>query len=91
MPENGHRAHDRRGRVPDGGPIYKNRGKERTRQGEREVGWEAHPGGGEATNRGQGGICKSVPPGKMGPRVKGRGEDKAQPPEVGFRIEELTL
>jgi len=52
MPENGHRAHDRQGRVPESGPIQKNRSKERTRQGETEVGWKAYPGGGEVANRG---------------------------------------
>jgi len=45
MPENGHRAHDRQGRVPDNGPIHENRSKERARQGETKGGWKAHPGG----------------------------------------------
>jgi len=52
MPENGHRAHDRLGRDPDGGSIQEDWGKERTRQGETKVGWKAHPGGGEAADRG---------------------------------------
>jgi len=52
MPENGHWAHDRRGRVPDGGPIQEDWSKERTRQGERKVGWKAHPEGGEVANCG---------------------------------------
>jgi len=91
MPKNGHRAHDRRGRVPDRRPIQENRSKERARQGETKVGWKAHPGGGEAANRGQGGICKSVPPGEVGPWVKGGGEDEAQPLQAGLWIEELIL
>jgi len=52
MPENGHWAHDRQGRVPDSGPIQEDRCKERTRLGETKIGWKAHPGGGEAANRG---------------------------------------
>jgi len=45
MLEDGHRAHDRRGRVPDSGPIKENWSKERTRLGERKVEWKAHHGG----------------------------------------------
>ena len=52
MPENGHRSHDTRGRVPDSGPVEKNRSKERMRQGETKVEWKAHPQGGEAANHG---------------------------------------
>ena len=77
MTEDGHQAHDRWGRVPDSRPIQENRSKERTRQGETKVGWVAHPGGGEVVNRHQGGICKGVPPGEVGPWVKGEGEDEA--------------
>jgi len=57
MPKNRHWAHDRRGRVPDSGPIQKDRSKKRTRQGETKVGRKAYPRGGEAADRGQGGIC----------------------------------
>jgi len=49
------------------------------------------PGGGEAANRGQGGIREGVPPGEVGPWVKGGSEDKAQPLQVGSWIEELIL
>jgi len=42
-------------------------------------------------SRGQGGIGKRVPPGEVGPWVKGGGEDKAQPLQSGLRIEELIL
>jgi len=52
VPENGHRTHDGRGRVPDSGPIQENWSKERTRQGETKVGWQANPRGGEAAERG---------------------------------------
>jgi len=45
MPEDGHSAHDRRGRVPDSGSIEEDWSKERTRQGETKVGGKAHPGG----------------------------------------------
>ena len=91
MPEDRHLAHDRRGRVPDGGPIQKDWSKERTRQGETKVGGKAHPRGGEAADRGQGGICERVPPGEVGPWVKGRGEEEAQPLQAGLRIEELIF
>ena len=36
------------GGVQDRGPIKQTRSKERTCQREAEVGWKAHPGGGEA-------------------------------------------
>ena len=91
MPENGHWAHDRRGRVPDSGPIQKDWSKERTRQGEAEVGGKAHPRGGEAADCGQGGIRKRVPPGEVGPWVEGGGEDEAQPLQAGLWIEELIF
>ena len=61
------------------------------RQGETKVGGKAHSGGGEAADCGQGGICKSVPPGEVGPWVKGGGEDEAQPLQAGLRIEELVF
>ena len=76
------------GGAPDSGPIQKDRSKERTRQGETKVGGKAHPRGGEAADRGQGGICKRVPPGEVGPWVKGGGEDEAQPLQAGLWIEE---
>jgi len=91
MPKNGNWAHERWGRVPDSGPILKDRGNERTRPGKTKKGWKAHPGGGEAANRGQGGICNCVPPGKVGPFAKGGSEDEAQPLQVGLWIKELTL
>jgi len=91
MPENRHWAHDRRGRVPDSGPVQKDWSKERTRQGEAKVGGKAHPRGGEAADRGQGGICEHVPPGEVGPWVKGGGEDEAQPLQVGLWIEKLIF
>jgi len=40
---------------------------------------------------GQGRICKRVPPGGVGPWVKGGGEDEAQPLQVGLWIEELVF
>ena len=40
------------GGVPDSGPIKENWTKERTRQGETKIRWEAHPKGGEAADRG---------------------------------------
>jgi len=91
MPENRHWANDRRGRVPDSRSIQEDWIKERTLQGETKVGGKADPGGGEAADSGQGGICKRVPPGEMGPWVKGGGEDKAQPLQAGLWIEELIF
>jgi len=91
MPENSLWAHDRRGRVPEGGSIQKDWSKERTRQGETKVGGKAHPRGGEAADCGQGGICKRVPPGEVGPWVKGGGEYEAQPFQSGLWIEELIF
>ena len=91
MPENRHWAHDRRGRVPDSGSIQEDWSEERTRQGETKVGGKAHSGGGEAADCGQGGICKRVPPGEVGPWVKGGSEDEAQPLQAGLRIEELVF
>jgi len=40
---------------------------------------------------GRGGICQCVPPGKVGPWVKGGGEDEAQPLQVGLWVEELIF
>ena len=91
MPKNRHWAHDRRGRAPYSGPIQKDRSKERTREGETKVGGKAHPRGGVAADRGQGGICKRVPPGEVGPWVKGGGEDEAEPFQAGLWIEELIF
>jgi len=61
------------------------------RQGETKVGQEAHPGAGDAADRGQGGICNCVPPGEVGPWVKGGGEDEAQPLQAGLWIAELVF
>jgi len=61
------------------------------RQGETKVGWKAHPGGGEVANCGSGGLCKSVPSGKVGPFVKGGGEYESQPLQAGLWIEELIF
>jgi len=55
------------------------------------VGGKAHPRGGEAANRGQGGIRERVPPGEVGPRVKGGGEDEAQSLQVRLWVEKLTF
>ena len=52
MPENGHRAHDGRWGGPNRGPIQEDWGKELMGQGETKVGRKAHPGGGEAADRG---------------------------------------
>ena len=91
MPKNRHLAHDKRGRVPDSGPIQKDWSKERTRQGEAKVGGKAHPRGGEAADRGQGGIRARVPSGEVGPWVKEGGEDEAQPLQVRLWVEKLTF
>jgi len=40
---------------------------------------------------GQGGICKRVPPGEVGPWVNGGAEDEAQPLQAGLYIEELVF
>ena len=64
---NGYRAHDGRWGGPNCGSIQENWSKERTRQGETNVGRKAHPRGGEAADRGQGGISKRIPPGEVGP------------------------
>ena len=42
-------------------------------------------------NRGQGGICDRVPPGEVGPRVKGGSEDESQPLQAGQWIEQLLF
>jgi len=52
---------------------------------------EGLSGGGEAANRCQRGDCEGVPPGEVGPRVKGGGEDKAQPFQAGLWVEELIF
>jgi len=52
VPKNGHRTHDRWGRVPDSGSVKENWSKKRTRQGVTEIGRKAHPWGGEAADPG---------------------------------------
>ena len=55
------------------------------------MGRKAHSRRGEAANCGQCGVGEGVPPGEVGPQVKGEGEDKAQAFQVGLWVEELIL
>jgi len=45
----------------------------------------------EAADRGEGSICKCIPPGEVGPWVEGGCEYEAQPLQVGLRVEVLIL
>jgi len=58
---------------------------------ERQVGGKAHPRRREAANCSQRGVGEGVPPGEVGPRVKGGSENKAQPLQAGLRIKKLIF